>query len=92
MQATTSSKTQLDEFELNIEKDFSQVSCLSTGIATRSVWFLDNGASRHMTEARELFSSLTESDSDVHVELGDDAKYAVKGEGTITFHLESGGS
>jgi hypothetical protein len=23
--------------------------------------------------------------------LGDDAKYAVKGEGTITFHLESGG-
>jgi hypothetical protein len=26
------------------------------------------------------------------VGLGDDAKYAVKGEGTITFHLESGGS
>jgi hypothetical protein len=26
------------------------------------------------------------------VQLGDDAKYAVKGEGTITFHLESGGS
>jgi hypothetical protein len=26
------------------------------------------------------------------VELGDDAKYAVKGEGTILFQLESGGS
>jgi hypothetical protein len=33
-----------------------------------------------------------ERDSDVHVELGDDAKYAVKGEGTIMFQLESGGS
>jgi hypothetical protein len=28
----------------------------------------------------------------IHVELGDDAKYAVKGEGTILFQLESGGS
>jgi hypothetical protein len=33
-----------------------------------------------------------ERDSDVHVQLGDDAKYAVKGEGTIMFQLESGGS
>jgi hypothetical protein len=51
---------------------------------------LDSGASHHMTEAWEIFSSLMESDSDVHVELGDDAKYAVKGEGIITFQLESG--
>jgi hypothetical protein len=32
-----------------------------------------------------------EKDSGTHVELGDDAKYAVKGEGTILFQLESGG-
>jgi hypothetical protein len=38
-----------------------------------------------MKEAWELFSSLTETDSDVHVEFGDDVRYAVKGEGTITF-------
>jgi hypothetical protein len=53
---------------------------------------LDSGASCHMTKARDLFINLKERDSDVHVELGDDAKYAVKGEGTFTFHLESGGS
>jgi hypothetical protein len=45
-----------------------------------------------MTGARELFSSLTEKDSGIHVELGNDAKYAVKGVGTILFQLESGGS
>jgi hypothetical protein len=38
-----------------------------------------------MTESRELFNTLTE-------ELGDDAKYAVNGDGTILFKLESRGS
>jgi hypothetical protein len=36
--------------------------------------------------------NLTERDSGVHVELGDDAKYEVKGDGTILFQLELGGS
>jgi hypothetical protein len=58
----------------------------------RSAWFLDNGASRHMIKAQDLFSSLTKRDSNIHVQFGDDARYAVKGEGTIMFHLESGGS
>jgi hypothetical protein len=88
-QTTTSTETQLDEFATKFEKDFSLVSCLSTNTNTRSAWYLDNGASHHMTEARELFNSLTEKDSGTHVELGDDAKYAVKGEGTIMFQLES---
>jgi hypothetical protein len=33
-----------------------------------------------MTEAWELFSSLTKKDSRIHEKLGDDAKYALKGE------------
>jgi hypothetical protein len=45
-----------------------------------------------LDEARELFNSLMEKDSWIHVELGDDAKYVVKGEGTILFQLESSGS
>jgi hypothetical protein len=49
------------------------------------VWYLDSGASCHMIEAHELFSSLMERDSGVHVELGDDAKYAMKGEGIVLF-------
>jgi hypothetical protein len=45
-----------------------------------------------MRKAQELFSSLTKEDSRIHVELGDDTKYAMKGEGNILFHLESSGS
>jgi hypothetical protein len=89
-QVATSAETQLSEFVAKFESDFSLVSCLSTSTVARSAWYLDSGASRHMTEARELFNSLTETDSGIHVELGDDAKYAVKGEGTILFQLESG--
>jgi hypothetical protein len=38
-----------------------------------------------MTKAWELFNSMRETNSGIHVELGDDAKYEVKGEETILF-------
>ena len=53
---------------------------------------MDSDASRHMTEARELFSSFSEEDSELHIELGNNAKYAVRGQGAIQFQLESRGS
>jgi hypothetical protein len=68
------------------------VSFLSTRKTMRSAWVLDNGASFHMKKEQELFSIMIERDSKVHVELGDDANYVVKGERTITFQLESRGS
>ena len=42
-------------------------------------------------KSMRLFSSLMETNSGIHVELGDDAKYVVKGEGTLSFWLESRG-
>jgi hypothetical protein len=52
---------------------------------------LDNGASCHMIESWELFSGLMERDLDVHVQHGDDAKYAMKGEGIVMLQHKSGG-
>jgi hypothetical protein len=85
-------KRQLDEFATNFEKHFSLVSCLSMSTPTRSAWYLDNGVSRHMIKAQDLFSIMMERDSGVHVYLGDDARYIVKGKGIVTFQLDSGGS
>jgi hypothetical protein len=45
-----------------------------------------------MMGTHELFTSLSEMDSDLHVELGTNAKCAVGGVGTVKFQLESGGS
>ena len=52
------------------------------------IWYLDNGASFHMTGDKELFSELEEKDLKMHIEMGDDGKYSVIGVGTITFKRE----
>ena len=46
---------------------------------------MDSDASLHMTEVWELWSSSMEKNLGIHVELGDDAKYVMKGEGTMLF-------
>jgi hypothetical protein len=66
-------------------------SCLSTSTNSRSAWYLDSGASRHMMGTHELFTSWSETDSDLHVELDTHAKCGVEGVGTVRFQLESGG-
>ena len=50
-----------------------------------SVWFLDSGASFHMTGDRDLFSDLDEKDLGVHIEMGDDGRYSATGIETISF-------
>ena len=57
-----------------------------------SVWYLDSGASFHITGDKELFSDLEEKDLHMHIEMGDDGWYNVTGIGTITFERESGNS
>ena len=54
-----------------------------------SVWFLDSGASFHMTGDRDLFSDLEDKDLGVHIEMGDDGRYSVTSIGTISFERES---
>ena len=55
-----------------------------------SVWFLDNGASFHMTGDKYFFTDLDEKDLGVHIEMGDDGRYGATGIGTISFEGESG--
>ena len=45
-----------------------------------------------MTRRRELFTNLSRTNPDLHVELGTHAKCVVKGVGIVRFQLESGGS
>ena len=77
-QVAATTEIQLSEFATKFENDSSLVSCLSPSTIISS-WYLDNGASRHMTETKELFSQLYKDDSGINMELGDDANYAVRG-------------
>ena len=54
------------------------------------VWFLDSGASFHMTADKSLFSTLEEKDLKMRVEMGDDETYSVSRVGTISFKRDHG--
>ena len=43
----------------------------SYSASTSSTWYIDSGASSHMTGAHEMFSKLSQADTDVEVVLGD---------------------
>jgi hypothetical protein len=52
-------------------------------------WLVDSGASHHMTMSHKSLTILTEENSQLQVELGDNAKYAIKGVETALFQLKS---
>jgi len=54
------------------------------------VWYLDSGASFHMTGDKNLFSTLEEKDLQMCIEMGNDGKYRVLGEGTVVFQRDHG--
>ena len=57
--------------------------------ALGSVWYLDSGASFHMTGDKELFSDLEEKYLQIHIEMGEDRWYSATGISTITFQRAS---
>jgi hypothetical protein len=75
----------VSQFEL----EFSFIACMES-IALGLVWYLDSGASFHMTRDKEIFSDLEERDLKMHIEMGNYGRYNATRIGTITFQRESG--
>ena len=75
----------MDELSSKLETHFSMVSCLSSNTMSRVGWYVDSGASKHMTSNKRAFSKLQEQEESMQVELGDDATYLVAGVGSISF-------
>jgi hypothetical protein len=78
----------VEEFSTKFDNEFSLVVCLSTRATHSSVWYIDSGASHHMTCVREHLSDLTKI-GDLEVVLGDDRVVKGVGSGTISFQRES---
>ena len=69
--------------EVQREHAFPSISGAYSGI-----WYVDSGASRHMTGVREYFSELSESGTDIEAVLRDDDIVRAVGVGTLTFDRE----
>ena len=69
------------------ELDFTLFVCMVSSMVG-SGWFLDSGASFHMTSDKSLFSNLEEKDIQILIAMGNDEKYSVSGVGTIIFQRE----
>ena len=63
----TTGEDRVSQFEL----DFSLIACMASS-TSGSVWYLDSGASYHMTGDKESFSELEEKYFRMHIEMGDD--------------------
>ena len=58
------------------EMDFTLIACMVSSMMG-CVWYLDSGASFHMTDDKNLFNALEEKDLKMRVEMGDDERYSV---------------
>ncbi|XP_059067571.1 uncharacterized protein LOC131858366 [Cryptomeria japonica] len=81
--------TEVDEFTLRFENDFSLISSLSSSPANK-VWYIDSGASCYMTGVKECFRKLEEKKNDFYIDLRDKSKNHATGVGTVKFQRESG--
>jgi hypothetical protein len=79
---------EVEEISTKFDKEFSLIVCLSLRTTTPDTWYIDSGASRHMTAVREHLTDLTQC-GDVEVVLGDDREVKVAGCGTVSFRRES---
>ena len=79
----------VDEFSKNFDEEFCLIACMES-TTWSSIWYIDSGASSHMTGQKRFFKDLQEGGTGIHIELGDDARYQAQGVGTVSFERESG--
>ena len=80
---------EVDEFSKNFDEEFCLIACMVSTTGS-SIWYIDSGASSHMTGQKRFLRDLMEGGTRINVELGDDARYQAQGIGTVSFQSESG--
>jgi hypothetical protein len=71
------------------DEDINILALLGMVPTNDNTWLIDSGASRNMTGFRDRITNFVEKETHLHVVLGDDVRYNVKGVGTSTFQLDS---
>ena len=75
---------EVDEFSRNFEEEFCLIACMASNTES-SIWYIDSGASSHMTGHKRFLKNLQEGGTGIHIELGDNAWYQGQGVSTVSF-------
>ena len=74
---------------INLDEPHAQVHLGCVGSEQEQRWYLDSGASNHMTGSKAVFSELDGNVTDT-VKFGDGSRVAIRGRGTIIFRCQNG--
>jgi hypothetical protein len=77
------------DFQTQFQRECAFLICCTSVETTPSIWYIDSGASSHMTGVREHFSDLRDIEVRIEISLGDDRVVRVAGIGTVTFQRDS---
>ena len=72
------------------EEDFAMISHFSQGTIKEDGWYVDSGATKHMTRSHETFETLAEWDSKLQMVLGNKSQLEIQGLGVVPFRMERG--
>jgi len=76
-------------FKIHLEEPRAQLHLNSDGDRHADRWYLDTGATNHMTGRRDVFSELDQSITGT-VRFGDGSLVTIEGQGTVVFSTSSG--
>ena len=77
---------EVEEFASQFDREFSYMASTSTSLAPSSrIWYVDSGASRHMTGNKAQFTQFSDRSINLEIELGDESIVRAVGIGTISF-------
>ena len=74
---------------VNLDEPRAQVHLGRVGGEQEQWWYLDSGASNHMTGSKAAFSELDDDVTDM-MKFGDGSRVAIRGRGTIIFRCQNG--
>ncbi|GJV65184.1 hypothetical protein Tco_1476012 [Tanacetum coccineum] len=74
---------------LNEENVFPELRTRGDKVRQSSIWYLDTGASNHMTGDKDMFRDLNETVQG-SVKFGNESKVRIEGKGSIVFQCKNG--
>jgi hypothetical protein len=81
----TTTTTEEAKFQTLFERECAFLICCTSVETKPSIWYIDSGASSHMTGVREHLTDLRDTKVRMKIALGDDSLVRVAGIGIVTF-------